>query len=161
MLATGYARPPTGALAYPVLNKPYTFADLSRKLGELMKSENAMRILVVEDESLIRLDVVDALRERGFEVEEAASASAAKRTLDAVKGEIGALIVDLGLPDQKGDDLAAEIRVKHPQLPIVIASGYSGQAVQTRFRADPFVAFVEKPYNVGQLEDAISRLRGK
>jgi CheY-like chemotaxis protein len=161
LLATGYARPPTGALSYPILSKPYTFADLGRKLQEMLTSQAGLRVLVVEDESLIRLDVVDALRERGFEVEEAASAAMAKQVMQKMESSVDALVVDLGLPDQKGDDLAAEVRAKHPLLPIIIASGYAGQSVHARFRADPNVAFVEKPYNVAQLEDAIGRLRRK
>lgn len=162
LLATGYARPPTGAMAFPILTKPYTFADLGRKLRELLPAESAApRVLVVEDESLIRLDVVDALGERGFQVEEAASAEAAKHLIEKGGAPFDAIVLDLGLPDRKGDDLAAEVRVSFPKLPIVIASGYSGHAVLARFRDDPYVAFIGKPYNIGELQEIIGRLRTK
>ena len=118
------------------------------------------RVLVVEDESLIRLDVADALRERGFEVEEASSAGGAQQALASMARPLDALVVDLGLPDRKGDDLAAEIRAAHPRLPIIIASGYASEQVHARFRSDPQTAFIDKPYNAAQLEQTITRLRG-
>ena len=69
-------------------------------------------ILVVEDEPRLRADLVDFLRLSGFAVTGVATA----RDLRAVlaDGEAPALIVlDVGLPDGNGFDLAAEIRRGH------------------------------------------------
>ena len=48
-------------------------------------------------------------------------------------GEVAAMIVDIGLPDRKGDVLVSEVRAIYPAVPIVIASGYVDAAQRERF----------------------------
>jgi DNA-binding NarL/FixJ family response regulator len=61
--------------------------------------------------------------------------------------EIGALIVDIGLPDGAGDDLIAELRHICATLPAIIATGYEDPALRLKFAADPYTALVSKPYD--------------
>jgi DNA-binding NarL/FixJ family response regulator len=42
-------------------------------------------------------------------------------------------IIDIGLPDRRGDALVAEVRAINPSLPIVIASGYVEEALREGF----------------------------
>lgn len=113
------------------------------------------RILIVEDEPLIRLFVADSLEEYGFEVVEAANAADAAAKLDAQAGEIGAVIIDVGLPDRPGDELADQCRSKWADLPIVIASGRDTNEFLKRFSHDSRVTVLGKPYTTGMLVDAL------
>jgi CheY-like chemotaxis protein len=66
--------------------------------------------------------------------------------LGLVPGGVDAAIMDLGLPDRRGDALVMEVRGLYPSLPIVLATGQSSVDVRDAFRNDPQIAFVSKPY---------------
>lgn len=118
----------------------------------------ATAILLVEDEMLVRMMVVDHLDELGFRVLEAGSAMEAIQQLSAAEGRVGAAVIDVGLPDRKGDALAAEIRKTRHDLPIVIASGYGAQDLEASFGRDPHAAILTKPYEPDQLVAALRQL---
>ena len=67
-------------------------------------------VLVVEDETLIRMVAVETLADFGFSAEEAATAGSALQMMQEVPQKFGAVIIDIGLPDRSGDQLAAELR---------------------------------------------------
>jgi CheY-like chemotaxis protein len=156
LLATGYAR---GAIAegeklppgVEIITKPFEFEALGAKLGAMLHGGARLRILVVEDEPLVRMMLVQDLETLGFEVEEAASAAQA---LENANG-ICAAIIDVGLPDVKGDALAGELRKRYAGLPMIIASGYGEAEVMDRLGPDALIRFLGKPYNARQLEAAL------
>ena len=115
------------------------------------------RILLVEDEMLIQMLAVDQLESLGFKVETAASATEAMSKI-RLNGDLEAAIVDLGLPDRKGDVLVAEMRAIYPSMPIVIASGYGDASIQKRFKGDDRIAFLAKPYATEDLKAALAAL---
>ena len=115
------------------------------------------RILLVEDEMLIQMLAVDQLESLGFKVETAASATEAMSKI-RLNGDLEAAIVDLGLPDRKGDVLVAEMRAIYPSMPIVIASGYGDASIQKRFKGDDRIAFLAKPYATEELKAALAAL---
>jgi DNA-binding response OmpR family regulator len=105
-----------------------------------------VRILIVEDEPLIRLFVADVLSDAGFQVEEAADAAEASKLLRSDGPLFDAVIIDVGLPDKSGDVLADELRGIWNELPIVIASGHDKQVLTRRFAHDGRVRVLGKPY---------------
>ncbi len=102
-------------------------------------------ILVVEDELLVRMFAVDALEDAGFRVLQAGTAAEAIQALQGAP-DVRAALVDIGLPDRPGDQLAAEIHALRSDLPIVIASGRSGRELRERFIGNPRIAILVKPY---------------
>jgi DNA-binding response OmpR family regulator len=117
-----------------------------------------VRILVVEDEILVRMFAVDALEDAGFKVEEAGSAADAIAKLEELKTSIGAAVVDLGLPDRAGDELASDMGRVVPDLPILIASGRSERELKERFAAHPRIRLLVKPYTASMLLDSLAEL---
>ena len=112
-----------------------------------------------EDEILVQMVAAEQLRGFGYRVETAGSATEAMNKVKLLGGDVGLAIVDIGLPDRKGDMLVGELRALHPQLPIVIATGYDSAELARRFAADPRVAFIRKPYTRDELETVTGRLR--
>jgi len=112
--------------------------------------------LIVEDEPLVRMFLESTLTDFGFKVIETDCADAG---LKAAKNErtIEVAIVDVGLPDRSGIDLARELRRDCPTIKIVIASGY-GDRLAESLRNDPNITFVSKPYNSDGLQEAFARL---
>jgi len=115
-------------------------------------------ILIVEDEVLVRMFAVDALEDEGFKVEESACAAEAIAKLQALQGRIAAAIIDLGLPDRSGDQVAAEMRAFRSDLPILIASGRSERELRERFVMDGRIGIVVKPFTAPMLLDALEKL---
>jgi CheY-like chemotaxis protein len=122
------------------------------------ENSTAPRVLIVEDEALVRMFAVDALEDAGFAIAEAASAGDAMQVLQSAAAAIRAVVVDLGLPDRPGDQLAAEIRRHWPTLPILIASGRSERELKERFAVDAHVAIMVKPYTGPMLLQALQSL---
>jgi DNA-binding response OmpR family regulator len=102
--------------------------------------------------------VVDSLKDAGFEVEEAGTASEAMEIGVSQSAAFAAVIVDVGLPDRPGDVLAAEMRTKWAELPIIIASGHDRNELARRFSADERVGVLGKPYNSGMLMEALRKM---
>jgi DNA-binding response OmpR family regulator len=115
------------------------------------------RILIVEDEMLVRMFAVDALEDVGFQVLQAGDAGEATSALAAAL-DVAAVIVDMGLPDRPGDQLAAEMRAKLEHLPILIASGRSERELKDRFAADKRIGVLVKPYTASMLIGALASL---
>jgi DNA-binding response OmpR family regulator len=116
---------------------------------------SAAAILLVEDEFLVRLFAIDALEDAGFRVLAADTAAAAVKMLQEVP-DVRAAVIDMGLPDRPGDQLAAELRALRAELPIVIASGRSGRELRDRFANQPRVAVLVKPYTPHLLIEALA-----
>jgi CheY-like chemotaxis protein len=115
-------------------------------------------ILVVEDEALIRMVTVDTLETLGFRVEEAGNATEAVDKVRGSGGRFDAVLIDMGLPDRKGDTLIGELRAIEPSLRVVVASGYSQANLRSRVQADAATTFLGKPYDSKQLEAALKTL---
>lgn len=116
------------------------------------------RILIVEDEVLVRMFAVDSLEDAGFKVEEAANGAEALQAVTRLKDQLAAVVIDLGLPDRSGDEVAAEIRRALANIPILIASGRSERELKDRFAVDSRIAVMVKPYTGPMLIEALRSL---
>jgi DNA-binding response OmpR family regulator len=122
-----------------------------------MCNAHPTRVLLVEDEVLIREWVAEALTEQGFMVHTESNASGALRYLDTAPVDV--LFTDINLDGgMDGTDLARRARVLHPDLTVVYASGRSN-------RLDPDIAvpnsvFVPKPYNPQLVGPLLARAVG-
>jgi PAS domain S-box-containing protein len=165
LFTTGYAR---NAIVHDgrldpgveLITKPYTQAALSTKLRHIIDfSEGPSRILLVEDEPLIQMLAVEFLEDAGLKVDTAGTAREALNKLALMSGRFAAVVVDIGLPDRKGDDLVREIRSRDSSLPIIVASGQGTENVRELFRYEKQIAFVSKPYVANDLYAALRELR--
>jgi CheY-like chemotaxis protein len=104
-------------------------------------------VLVVEDDSLIRLVVSDTLREEGFVVLEAADADEALSVLK-MNGPLPLLLTDIRMPgSMDGVGLARTVRYQRPDMKIVFLSSHPSDPTILRWGD----AFISKPYRVGEL----------
>lgn len=100
---------------------------------------------------------IEYLEEAGFRVDAAGSAAEAVNKLALIPGGVDAAIVDMGLPDRKGDVLIRELRTLHPMLRVVIATGQGSDTLRA-FEGEPNFAFVQKPYTAAGLIGALRSL---
>lgn len=101
-------------------------------------------ILVVEDESLVRMMAVDIFEEAGFKVVEASSGEQALRLFEECES-LTALFTDVDLANSiDGFYLARVVHEAHPDMPIIIVSG---QYVAKNGDLPAGARFIPKPYN--------------
>jgi two-component system, response regulator PdtaR len=100
------------------------------------------RVLLVEDELFVRMDIAATLRDAGFQVIEAARADAAMEFIES--GEpIDLVFTDIQTPGVlDGLALAERVRAKYPLMPVFICSGNS----ELEGAANQWGKFVPKPY---------------
>ena len=112
----------TVELWLPVSVHPVGKAEVRRAAPEPVAS--CGRVLLVDDEDLVRLSTAEMLADMGFEVVEAVSAAEA---LDLLLGgaAIDLLVTDHLMPGMSGVDLAREAKTLRPGLPTLIMSGYA------------------------------------
>jgi signal transduction histidine kinase/CheY-like chemotaxis protein len=143
-----------------LLSKPFSYAGLATRIRELLdrqEGEREVRILVVEDEFLVQMFIADVLTEAGCVPIKAATASEGLVKFLTAHTELAGAIIDLGLPDRRGDELVADIRATRPDLPIVLATGYAGDNLHQRFAQDARLAVLSKPFRPDSLLAALRR----
>lgn len=114
------------------------------------------RVLVVEDEFLIRLTLVEALGDEGFEVIEAETGDDALPLLCSGP-DISLLLTDIQLPGTlNGRALASKLRENLPNLPVIFTTGRAG-AEKDGGSPDRDV-FISKPYALADICNAAKRL---
>ncbi len=121
-------------------------------------SATASTILIVEDETVVSFFIRTVFEERGLRVAVAATAAEALQLIQTLGSDLGAAIIDVGLPDTPGDQLIAPIRATLPELPIVIATGFSETEFGRRFQDDERVRVIGKPFDAPQLWSVLGAL---
>jgi PAS domain S-box-containing protein len=112
-------------------------------------------ILLVEDNDLVRAFAEGVLTDIGYGVTSVASADEALAQLgqaDAVGG-IDLLLSDIVMPGMTGIELAREVHASHPDLPVLLATGYSDDLLKG---AAAEFEVISKPYGPGVLADAVA-----
>ena len=118
-------------------------------------SKPALRILVVEDEYLIRMLREDMLADLGYEVA-AATGTIAEASEVATSGQFDAAILDVNV-DGKEIYPVADILAKRG-VPFIFVSGYGEGSLTERYRTRPSL---QKPFQAEQIEAALAKLISK
>ena len=115
-------------------------------------------ILVVEDESSIRLLVVELLTGLGYEVIEAADSNAGLLLLNS-NAPIHLLITDVGLPGAVNGRQMADIgRQSKPDLPVLFITGYAQSHVLGNSHLEPLTGVLTKPFALDALASHVDAL---
>ncbi len=116
------------------------------------------QILLVEDEPLIRMLCADMLDMLGYGVLEAGTGAEALAIAAHGMDGVMAVLIDLGLPDQPGEEVVRRLHADHPHLPVIVATGSDAAAAAARLKGQGVVSILEKPYQLGDLEKAMAPL---
>ena len=116
-------------------------------------SAAAPRVLVAEDESLIRLDLVEMLREEGYNVVgEAGDGAAAVEQAEVLRPDL--VVMDVKMPVLDGISAAKKI-VEKRIAPVLILTAFSQRDLVERAREAGAMAYLVKPFTKGDLVPAI------
>ncbi len=114
--------------------------------GEALLSE---KVLVVEDERLIRRSLVERLVQEGYSVADAEDAAAARRALRTESPDL--VLLDVRLPDGDGTDILREINSASPEIPVILMTAYS--SVEKAVAAMKLGAwdYLNKPFDLDEM----------
>jgi two-component system cell cycle sensor histidine kinase/response regulator CckA len=115
------------------------------------------RVLLVEDEEMVRKVLMRMLAARGYDVKTAASVSEAEAVFEAPENEFDLLITDVMIPQGSGHALARGLVERCPSLRVLFVSGYSGGG-QVEGIDPSRVRFLTKPFGSSELTRMIHEL---
>jgi two-component system, response regulator PdtaR len=118
--------------------------------------EQAIHILIVEDNASQRLVLAEWLRSQRYIVREAATTDEATMLLASPHLPIDLVIADVWLPGlMDGANLAEYIRYAFPEMPVIMTSG-----VYKQCKTDALTAFFQKPYAFEDISLQITKMLG-
>lgn len=118
--------------------------------GEITKTH---RVLVAEDDSLIRMDLIEMLREEGYDVVgEAPNGQVAVELTESLNPDL--VIMDIKMPVRDGIDAATEIAEKR-LAPVVMLTAFSQRDFIEKARDAGAMAYLVKPFTKADLVPAI------
>ena len=119
-----------------------------------------IRILVVDDETMIVSSTRRLLERRGYEVLSTTEPEEAQAWVDDPSVVVDVVLSDVSMPRLSGLDLARRVRAERPSTPIVLMSGYS-DSVRAEDRVDLApLHLVDKPFTIDRLVDTLERALG-
>jgi PAS domain S-box-containing protein len=114
-------------------------------------------VLVVEDESQIRQNLCECLRQLGCHVVEAADGAEALEIFKTYSDRIDLVLTDLVMPRMSGQELWGQLTRLDPQISFLFMSGYTEDAALRREILTRQSAFLTKPFSVADLSNALQR----
>lgn len=118
-----------------------------------------MKILVVDDDSVVLDSCRRVLEAEGFEVY---LASSAEMALDAMEnGDLDLLLIDVKMPERDGMYLMREVKGKWPKVPIIVMSGYPTPETIADGIKMGGASFIAKPFTPDELLETIHQVMQK
>ncbi|MBN1497507.1 MAG: response regulator [Spirochaetes bacterium] len=137
------------------------YDSVSRKQKHDIPLENLSgrgeRILLVEDHEEVRRFATAALSKNGYQLYEATTVYEAITIYEEQQGDFQLVFSDVVLPDKSGIEFVRFIKENNPAMPVLLCSGYTELEGQSREIVDCNYAFLQKPYTMYDLLDAIHR----
>jgi CheY-like chemotaxis protein len=117
----------------------------------------ALRVLVVDDDDEMRRLLRRSLESDGHRVTEQDRGAEALATLR--EGTFDLVILDNRMPGLSGLDLLPMLRREFPNLPVLLVTAFGGRQVAASALRLGAASYLEKPFRLGQLRDAIAGLQ--
>ena len=114
------------------------------------------RVLLVDDEPIVRNTARAALERAGHVVEVAEGGREAVELVSRSPHGFSLVLLDLGMPGFDGEQTLEALRQINPKLPVVMCSGYGDAEVQNRLRGKSVNGFLQKPFDFRTLKHKVS-----
>ena len=109
------------------------------------------RVLVVDDEALLRWSVAETLGDRGWQATEAANAQSALVAFPDIAAASGLVFLDLRLPDSDDLQVLAAMRRLSPDTPVILMTAHGTPDLAEAARALGAFAVLDKPFDMAEL----------
>jgi CheY-like chemotaxis protein len=144
----------TFCLYFPAQLQPETM--IAANTGQLPLGRG-QRVLLLDDETALTVMFGKLLRRLSYEVISTNSASEAIRFVRESPTQFDLVITDLNMPEFDGLEVARQVRKIRPNLPVVLASGYSSFLTAEILREAGICELLEKPVALPALAEVVHR----
>lgn len=117
-----------------------------------------MRVLIVDDERIIRVTTADDLRDAGHEVQEFSSAKAVLQYLRENSKKADVLLTDLKMPDMDGLSLTKEVRARYPHIYVLLMTAHASVDSAVEVMKLGAYDYIQKPFNMDELLISLERI---
>jgi two-component system, cell cycle sensor histidine kinase and response regulator CckA len=114
------------------------------------------KVLVIDDESVVRALVRRSLERRGYHVSDASGGEAGLRAL--AKDLPDLIVLDMTMPELDGAEVVRRVRAQGLTVPILLTSGNVEPSLERRLDPGSFQGFLRKPFSIAELMGAIEGL---
>lgn len=112
---------------------------------------------MADDDALVLAAVAAELSELGYQVLQARDGAEAVALFGREQARIRLVLLDLAMPVMGGEEAFTRIQAMAPEVPVLLATGYSFDADRQRLLEQGVRAILEKPFTGEELQGAISR----
>jgi CheY-like chemotaxis protein len=126
-------------------------------LGMKTSPRQNEKILLVDDNAVVRDMLVDLVESLGYSADPAASGEEALAMFERAQYDV--VLTDLLMPGMTGWDVLEAVHQRDPQVPVIIITG--SPVVGDGHAAQPGVAILKKPVDVALLDSMIKRMLGQ
>ncbi|MFC1834275.1 PAS domain S-box protein [Thermodesulfobacteriota bacterium] len=151
-----YSEPGHGTAFSVLLPVKAERATIMRKKTKKQVISGDGTILLVDDEEMVRLVLSDMLKELGFNVLVACDGAEGVSVYRENCNDIDLVILDMIMPKLNGREAFKEMKKINPGVKAILSTGYSQEYAVGDDTVDGIVGFVQKPYNLDQLSEALS-----
>jgi PAS domain S-box-containing protein len=138
----------------PASKKPAALINIKKYTDDWKGSGT---VLLVDDEESVRSICFEMLKELGFET---ITANDGREAVEQFKNNpsISFVILDLTMPHMDGEQCFRELRQLQPDIKVIMSSGFSEDTVTQKFVGKGLAGFIQKPYKLRVLKEAIRGL---
>ena len=142
-------------LIFPARGRPAVNADQPIPGDPTPVGMESTTVLLVDDEEGLRSLMAIALEESGCTVFQASDGEEGMAQFRRHGHDLDVVILDLTMPRMSGDEVFRRIRATHPQMPIILSSGYTEEDISRQFSGLGLSGFIEKPFTPSELIEKI------
>lgn len=113
------------------------------------------KILVVEDDDSVRDFTARALRASGHTVDTADDGDAGLEQVNAADGDYGLVLSDIRMPSMDGIEMAKKAALSHPDLKILLMTGYAEQRERASDLQNIIIDVISKPFTLTDLRKSV------
>jgi CheY-like chemotaxis protein len=146
-------------ILFPAMRIP---SEPPKQQGTAAEWRGSGSVLIVDDEESVRNIAQAVLKRAGVQV---LTAAGGREALDMLHrdqthgGKIGAVLLDLVMPQLGGKEVLEELRVSAPDLPVILSSGYTEETeAAAQLAARGFISFLPKPYRPTELVEKVRQV---
>lgn len=137
------------------VSEPLTAEVQMVKEEELVKGQG--HVLVVDDEDIVRTFACKALKQLGYDVSSCNDGQEAVEFYREHADKIDLVILDLVMPRLGGQDAFRQLKDINPSVRVLVASGFAQNTAVSALLEDGALAFISKPFRIGQLAEEVAK----
>jgi PAS domain S-box-containing protein len=116
------------------------------------------KVLIVDDEKIVRVAAGATLRRHGYEVLEAENGRQAIDLFRPNHNSIALVLLDLTMPGMTGEETMRQLQSIGPNVPVLLSSGFNEAEAVRRFTVAGLAGFIQKPYKSGTLAEKVKAI---